>query len=323
MCNSNHSRLLGFFTTLPGIWRALQCLRRYKDTRNVFPHLVNFGKYTFTILQYMSLSLYRIDRSTGYLALFIAVSSINSIYCSIWDLAMDWSKSSTPTDGTMLTKPGLLDPYAPNRFLRKTLGYRQPWIYYTAMLLDPILRFNWIFYVIFSSDLQHSALLSFVLSLSEILRRGMWTLFRVENEHCTNVGRFRASRDVPLPFSLPDSSATSLLGGPDAQAEAAAQEPGRPATGEPEEPIALDRTHTATGVDVEQADMNPVRRHARSFATHPSPMVRGLSTMAVHMHEAHAQDFERKKVQDTGEEEASSDEDGVEEDEEGGLDGKC
>ena len=80
-CNSNHSRLLGFLSTLPGIWRALQCLRRYYDTRNAFPHLVNCGKYTFTILSYMTLSLYRIDKSMSLKALFIACSTVNSIYC--------------------------------------------------------------------------------------------------------------------------------------------------------------------------------------------------------------------------------------------------
>jgi hypothetical protein len=93
MCNSSHSRLLGFFTTLPGIWRALQCLRRYYDTRDVFPHLVNCGKYGFTILSGMALSLFRIERTTEMMALFIVFASINSIYCSIWDVIMDWSKS--------------------------------------------------------------------------------------------------------------------------------------------------------------------------------------------------------------------------------------
>lgn len=80
-CNSTHSRLLGFFSTLPGIWRGLQCLRRYYDTRNAFPHLVNCGKYTFTILFYMSLSLYRIDKDHSLKALFITCATINSIYC--------------------------------------------------------------------------------------------------------------------------------------------------------------------------------------------------------------------------------------------------
>jgi hypothetical protein len=93
MCNSSHSRLLGFLSTLPGIWRALQCIRRFYDTRNVFPHLVNCGKYCFTILAGMSLSLWRIDRSTELMAVFIVFATVNSIYCSIWDVIMDWSKS--------------------------------------------------------------------------------------------------------------------------------------------------------------------------------------------------------------------------------------
>ena len=79
-CNSTHSRLLGFFTTLPGIWRAFQCLRRYYDTRNAFPHLVNCGKYTFTILFYMTLSLYRIDKNDSLRALFITCATVNSVY---------------------------------------------------------------------------------------------------------------------------------------------------------------------------------------------------------------------------------------------------
>jgi hypothetical protein len=93
MCNSSHSRLLGFLSTLPGIWRALQCIRRFYDTRNIFPHLVNCGKYCFTILAGMSLSLWRIERSTDMMALFIVFATVNSIYCSIWDVIMDWSKS--------------------------------------------------------------------------------------------------------------------------------------------------------------------------------------------------------------------------------------
>ena len=88
MCNSSHSRLLGFFTALPGIWRALQCIRRYVDTKNVFPHLVNCGKYTCTILFYVSLSLYRISKTNELWALFIVFGSLNSIYCSAYKLCL-------------------------------------------------------------------------------------------------------------------------------------------------------------------------------------------------------------------------------------------
>lgn len=79
------------------------------------------------------------------------------------------------------------------------------------MVLDPTLRFNWIFYAIYTSDTQHSSVVSFVVSLSEVLRRGMWTLFRVENEHCTNVENAKASRDVPLPYKLTEQSSTARL----------------------------------------------------------------------------------------------------------------
>ncbi len=80
MCNSTHSRLLGFFTTLPGIWRALQCMRRYYDTRAVFPHLANCGKYMATILYYLTLSIYRIQESYTHLAVFITFATLNAVY---------------------------------------------------------------------------------------------------------------------------------------------------------------------------------------------------------------------------------------------------
>ncbi|KAI0525490.1 EXS family-domain-containing protein [Xylaria bambusicola] len=187
MCNSSHSRLLGFFTTLPGIWRALQCLRRYYDTKNMFPHLVNCGKYIMTILSYVMLSLYRIQNTHSHLALYIAFAVINGLYTSIWDLFMDFS---------------LLQPDARHPLLRDILGLKRRWIYYAIMIIDPILRFNWIFYAIFTHDTQHSTIASFLIGFTEVIRRGLWTLLRVENEHCTNVAQYKASRDVPLPYNL-------------------------------------------------------------------------------------------------------------------------
>lgn len=65
---------------LPPLWRLFQCVRRYKDTCNVFPHLVNGGKYIMTILSTVMLSLYRINGTRSNLALYIAFSTINGIY---------------------------------------------------------------------------------------------------------------------------------------------------------------------------------------------------------------------------------------------------
>ncbi|KAI1482961.1 hypothetical protein K445DRAFT_211669 [Daldinia sp. EC12] len=94
-------------------------------------------------------------------------------------------------------------PDTRHRFLRDILGLKRRWLYYVVMVLDPILRFSWIFYAIFTHNKQHSTIVSFLVALAEVTRRGMWALFRVENEHCGNVAQYKASRDVPLPYPLP------------------------------------------------------------------------------------------------------------------------
>ncbi|KAF9891239.1 hypothetical protein FE257_004803 [Aspergillus nanangensis] len=256
-CNSSHSRLMGFFTTLPSIWRALQCIRRYVDTKNVFPHLLNFGKYMFGVLYYATLSMYRIDRVTRFQAPFITFALLNAVYTSVWDLAMDWS---------------LGNPYAHHPLLREALAFRRVWVYYVAMVVDVIVRFNWIFYAIFAHDMQHSAVLSFVVSFSEICRRGVWTIFRVENEHCTNVLLFRASRDVPLPYEISAPHTEPEYPTINVQLQ---DQPGPPTQ--------------ATAVDVE---------HATPPTPGASLRARGLSRVGTLVASAHAQDFQRKKRPD-------------------------
>lgn len=96
----------------------------------------------------------------------------------------------------------LVQPHVRHRFLRDITALKSRWPYYLIMILDPILRFNWVFYAIFTHDTQHSSIASFLIGFAEVTRRGMWTLLRVENEHCSNVAQYKASRDVPLPYHL-------------------------------------------------------------------------------------------------------------------------
>ncbi|KAL2067578.1 hypothetical protein VTL71DRAFT_2003 [Oculimacula yallundae] len=265
-CNSTHSRLLGFFSALPGIWRALQCLRRYYDTRNVFPHLVNCGKYAMTIIYYVTLSIYRIDHGRGHLEVFITFATINAIYCSIWDLLMDWS---------------LLQPHASKRFLRDVRGYKNPYYYYAAMILDPIFRFNWIFYAIYTHNLQHSTLVSFFVAFSEVTRRGVWVLFRVENEHCSNVAHNKASRDVPLPYSISSDSEEDSER-PREPETAAAQ----PAAAQGSPTLSRHRSRANTlGLEDGESGTSSLRRR-------PTTIGRTFTKMVA---DAHTQDFEKKR----------------------------
>ncbi|KAI3761968.1 hypothetical protein L1987_52391 [Smallanthus sonchifolius] len=45
------------------------------------------------------------------------------------------------------------------------------------------------------------AVIPFWIRVLQIIRRGLWNFFRLENEHLNNVGKFRAVKSVPLPFS--------------------------------------------------------------------------------------------------------------------------
>lgn len=220
------------------------------------------------------------------------------------------------------------------------------------MIVDPILRFNWIFYAIYADDLQHSTLVAFFVGFTEVLRRGMWMLFRVEVSHhihhsaaysdmpfskseralhqvsrtapaisftantASSVGRFRALRDVSLPYEISIGNSDTEQAGQGEQGE----------QGLAELPELEQAASRASGADLEQApttSSSTTRRRRGTFAGPiTAPIVRGLSKVGSIMHMAHAQDFERKRrpgVEGGGEKkdsgDASSDEDAENEEE--------
>lgn len=247
----------------------------------------------------MTLSIYRIQKTSTNYAVFITFAVLNSIYTSFWDVYYDWS---------------LGDPSAKYKFLRQTLGYKRVWMYYVAIAIDPIIRFNWIAYAIAPLHIQHSALTSFFVALSEIFRRGMWSLFRVENEHCSNVGHFRASRDVPLPYDVPSSSDASER--PSDTGGKADEEAALAPLHRTETVPTLDLGPQASGTDFAQRTSSSRRRRAPTFADEegrPSPLARGLTRMGTILRNAHAQDFEKRKKPELGAE-PSKDEDSDDED---------
>ncbi|KTW32775.1 uncharacterized protein T551_00260 [Pneumocystis jirovecii RU7] len=188
-CDTSYSRLAGFFQTIPGIFRFLQCLRRYYDSRNIFPHLINSGKYTCTILTYIFFSIWKISNDSKHKALYITFALINSLYNSFWDLFMDFS---------------LIQPYAEHPFLKNNLIFKNYWlileVYYLIIIFDPILRFSWILYFIYIKNTKYLSLVTFIISVIEVFRRFLWNIFRVENEHSINVLRLKVNRDIPLPY---------------------------------------------------------------------------------------------------------------------------
>ncbi|KAG5460673.1 MAG: EXS family-domain-containing protein, partial [Olpidium bornovanus] len=124
-CTVQFSWVTPFVSMLPGVWRTLQCLRRYRDTRQAFPHLVNAGKYTtsITVVLFsaaMTLSdqaeLFGTDggkrhevipilRPPGIFAVkvvWIVLSVIATVYTYCWDIFMDWGLGDRRSRNPML-----------------------------------------------------------------------------------------------------------------------------------------------------------------------------------------------------------------------------
>lgn len=224
--------------------------------------------------------MYRIDLVARFQAPFIAFALINGLYTSLWDIVMDWSLGSV---------------YGRHRALRQILAFRNVWVYYAAMVVDVVVRNEWIFYAIFYHNIQHSALLAFILSFAEVCRRGLWTIFRVENEHCTNVLLFRASRDVPLPYDIspaePDADLEEANTGTQPQSQESQKLSPPAATAAEVQPATLPGT-PSTPLAPPGPGYSEVA--ATMSARRPS-FVGNLHRVASIMALAHAQDFERRK----------------------------
>ncbi|CAO3698897.1 unnamed protein product [Rhizopus stolonifer] len=179
-----------FLASLPPWWRFLQCLRRYKDSKEKV-HLVNGLKYVTSISAALATGYRRMHHTLAIEIFWITCSTISSIYTSVWDIKMDW---------------GLLQPKSKNFLLRDDVVFYR-WTYYLATPINVALRFAWVLNMValpLSSDM-----IGFVTAVMEIYRRIQWNFFRLENEHINNCGNYRAIKEIPLPFALSETNKVS------------------------------------------------------------------------------------------------------------------
>ncbi|KAI3784854.1 hypothetical protein L1987_43961 [Smallanthus sonchifolius] len=191
-CNdSNVYKVLSIVIAVVPYWiRVLQCIRRFCEGRDS-TQAMNGLKYLSTIAAVVSRAIYTQNRGTTLRIIAASTSGVATIFSTYWDLVMDW---------------GLLCRNSENPWLRDKLILPSKSIYFIAMVLNVILRLAWMQTVLDFHEapfLHRNALIAIVASL-EIIRRGIWNFFRLENEHLNNVGKFRAVKTVPLPFSYED-----------------------------------------------------------------------------------------------------------------------
>ncbi|KAF7807105.1 phosphate transporter PHO1-like [Senna tora] len=170
---------------LPYYWRALQCARRWFDDSDV-NHLANMGKYVSAMVAAGARVTYGRQDSALWFAIVLISSVVATIYQLYWDFVKDW---------------GFLNPNSRNPWLRDDLILKNRSVYYISMGLNVVLRVAWVETVMhLKVGLVQSRMVEFLLASLEVIRRGHWNFYRLENEHLNNVGHYRAVKAVPLPF---------------------------------------------------------------------------------------------------------------------------
>ncbi|CAM0942920.1 unnamed protein product [Alopecurus aequalis] len=183
--SQNYKHLAYVISFLPYYWRTMQCLRRYLEENDI-NQLANAGKYISAMVAAAVRFKYSATPTPFWWLMVIISSSGATFYQLYWDFVMDW---------------GFFTRKSKNQWLRDELILKNKSTYYVSMVLNLVLRLAWTVSVMkirISKD--KSRLLDFSLASLEIIRRGHWNFYRVENEHLNNVGKFRAVKIVPLPF---------------------------------------------------------------------------------------------------------------------------
>ncbi|KAJ0469432.1 putative SPX domain-containing protein [Helianthus annuus] len=185
-----------FIPIIPYWFRLLQCMRQGFEQKEYRPAM-NGLKYLLTIVAVVTRTLYVQRRGTTMRIIAASSSGVATIFNTYWDMVKDW---------------GLLCKDSKNPWLRDKLILPSKSVYFIAMVMNVILRLSWMQTVLdfYEAPWLHQSVMIFIVASLEIVRRGLWNFFRVENEHLNNVGKFRAVKSIPLPFSYEDGQGTMI-----------------------------------------------------------------------------------------------------------------
>ncbi|XP_047167317.1 phosphate transporter PHO1 homolog 10-like [Vigna umbellata] len=174
---------------IPYWFRLAQCMRQFYEEEDI-NRAFNSLNYLSTITAMVFRTAFELKKGRSWKVLALVTSALAVLQNTYWDIVKDW---------------GLLQRHSKNPYLRDKLILPHRSIYFIAMVVDVVLRISWM-QLVFEmnwSPLRKVTIIT-VTSCLEIVRRGIWNFFRLENEHLNNVGNYRAFKSVPHPFSYYD-----------------------------------------------------------------------------------------------------------------------
>ncbi|CAJ1365392.1 unnamed protein product [Effrenium voratum] len=190
--DATHSFVVPMLAGLPFFFRANQCVRRYRDTKES-RHLWNLGKYLCSLLVVI---VSRLDNTI----LLITVSTVATVYAFLWDVFLDWGLglSELLRSAHAAEANGHVHEHGQPQKIQRHFPRK---VYWLCSLFDLVARSTWVF-TLMPTSLVTGNIVSRVIFVSlmssvEILRRSMWAVLRIEYEQLSNASGFRALLWVP------------------------------------------------------------------------------------------------------------------------------
>jgi len=183
-------------SAFPLLVRLLQNLVLFRETGERWPYLPNATKYAFAEIVVFFGAYHAATKDDMRIAhiIFIIMAVVSTLYTYSWDVLMDWRLGKWEFRG-----------------LRKTMLFRHPIFYYTAIVVDLLLRFLWVV------SLAPKGLESFFgrtvyyldpfLGAIELCRRAGWASLRMEAQQITNKSGFRTIGAIPMSFETEEEAA--------------------------------------------------------------------------------------------------------------------
>ena len=200
MCLHPPLGVAALFLMWPFAIRLAQCARQCRDDREYVPFF-NALKYCCAFprgalqAEYARLAMAGSPKAPHVFKLWVAAAALASTYACLWDVRFDWD---------CVDFGGGLFAWR----LRSTLGHFSRPAFRLALVWNAVARYAWLVWVL-PPDLLLGAStrsISMALQATEIARRGVWVLFRLEN-----ATRGRALRSVES-FALMPRSESGRVG---------------------------------------------------------------------------------------------------------------
>lgn len=181
--------------------RLMQCLRKYYDTGERVPNLPNAFKYTMSQVVTLFGAFYPVlnlscnagdycNHMSAFQITWLEIFVFSSVYSWVWDVKMDWGLGKLEYN-----------------FLGPRLMFPSTLHYYGVIFADLFLRFMWMQSLVPPASGAHFELPAYLTAINmtlELIRRTLWSFFRLENEHRNRTQHYGKKEDidfVPLHFT--------------------------------------------------------------------------------------------------------------------------